>query len=105
MTFDVGARTIARFALAIGGVWLIIQLWPIVLVVIVAMMLAGALGPWVHALERRGVARGTAIACVFGAIFVAGTSFAVLTLPHLVAQVIHLLERLPQTQAELAHQL
>jgi predicted PurR-regulated permease PerM len=105
MTLDVGSKTVIRAVLAVAAVWLLVQLWPIVLVVLVALMMAGALSPWVHALEQRGFARSTSIAIVFSAIFVAGASFAVLTLPHLVGQVVHLIERLPQTQAEIARQL
>lgn len=105
MTLDVGAKTIVRVVVAVGAVWLLIQLWPIVLVVLVGLMMAGALGPWVNALERKGYARRTSIGIVFGAIFVAGASFAILTVPHLLGQVVRLVERLPQTQAELARQL
>ncbi len=105
MTHDIGFATFLRLALVVGGAWLLVELWPIVLVVGVALMFAGALAPWVTDLERRGVGRPSAIAIVFSAIFVAGAAFAVLTLPHLFGQVTRLLEHLPETQAAIAEQL
>jgi predicted PurR-regulated permease PerM len=105
MTLDVGAKTVLRVAVAIAAAWLLIRLWPIVLVVIFALMLAAALAPWVHTLERRGLARGTSIALVFGTLFLAGAAFAVLTLPPLFGQLVKVVGHLPEAQAELASQL
>jgi predicted PurR-regulated permease PerM len=92
-------------AVAGACVWLLIELLPIVLVVVVALMIVGMVAPIVAWLERKRVYRGLAIAMVFVAMLVVTALLATLTLPRLLAQVAELLDRLPQTQSWLAEHL
>jgi putative heme transporter len=87
---------------SIAAAWLFLQLWPILLVVIVALMIVGMLNPSVEKLEGRGVRRGWAIAIVFSGLFVLGGAFCALTLPRLVEQVTSVVENLPATQQKIA---
>jgi predicted PurR-regulated permease PerM len=97
------SRGTALVALAsIAAAWLFLQLWPIFLVVIVALMLVGMLNPTVAKLEARGVRRGGAIAIVFGGLFVLGGAFCALTLPSLIDQLTSVVENLPATQQKVA---
>ncbi len=49
--------------------------------------------------------RGFAIAIVFLGMFLVVAAFAALTVPSLAAQLVGIVERLPQTQAQIADQL
>lgn len=87
---------------SIAAAWLFLQLWPILLVVIVALMIVGMLNPTVEKLEARGVRRGRAIGIVFAGLFVLGGAFCALTLPRLVDQLTSVVENLPATQQKVA---
>ena len=49
----------------IAGVWLLINVLPILLVLVTALMLVGALSPFVTWLEQRNVRRAFALCTVF----------------------------------------
>jgi predicted PurR-regulated permease PerM len=54
-------RTIVRVVIAIFLVWLVIQLWHVLLLVFMAFLVAAALSPLVHRLEGRGWSVGAAV--------------------------------------------
>lgn len=105
LRIDVTSATILKAVLAIAVVWLLLQLWPIVLVIAVALMLVGVLAPPIAWLERQGIRRPFAISAVFLGMFTVVALFTGLTAPSLVGQLIAIVERLPQTQAQIADQL
>lgn len=102
---ELNRHTVLLALVAIAAAWLFIQLWPILLVVVVALMFVGMLNPLVERLEQRGVRRGHAIAIVFGGLFVVASGFCALTLPRLVDQVTSVAENLPATQQKIADYL
>ncbi len=55
---ELTASTMLRVILACAAVWLLVVIWPILLVIVVALMIAGALAPPAAWLERRGMRRG-----------------------------------------------
>lgn len=77
-------RGLVLIALAVGITVLLLEVWPIVVVVVVALMLVGALNPLVVSLERRGLGRRLALVIVFGAVVAALAAFVVLTFPAIV---------------------
>ncbi len=88
-----------------ASVWLFLQLWQILLVIVVALMLVGMLNPFVERLEQRGAKRGVAVGIIFGAIFaVIGVATALL-LPRLVTQLTDLHEHFPEARESLAKRL
>ena len=58
---DVSWLTIVKVLSAAALVWIWLQVWPIVVVVLVTLVLAVALEPIIRWLERRGVKRGLAV--------------------------------------------
>ena len=86
----------------LGGLWLIVHLWPILIVVTVALLLVGTLDPAVAAVERRGIGRTLAVALVFLATMVVAASVGLLTLPALWRELNLLAQNAPQIQSELA---
>ena len=89
----------------IGSVWLLLQLWQILLVIVVALMLVGMLNPFVERLERRGLKRSFSIGIVFGAIFAVVGAASALLLPRLVTEVRDLYDHFPDARENLAKRL
>jgi predicted PurR-regulated permease PerM len=99
---EVTTSTVIRVLLACAAVGLLVIIWPILLVIVVALMIAGALGPAVTWLERHGLKRGLAIATIFGGVFLGFAALAALSLPNLLAQLSDIVDRLPRYQWQLA---
>lgn len=85
-----------------ASLWLLIRLWPVILVLIVALLVMGTLSPAVQWLEDRRVKRGLGIALVFAGVLLAGVLVVTLTVPSVVAQAAALFEREPVFRASLA---
>jgi predicted PurR-regulated permease PerM len=85
--FELSLKTLFIVLGLLAGVWLVMHALPVLLVLVAALMLVGALHPFVAWLERRKVWRGVAVFLVFAL----GTAFAatlfMLTVPTVVAQV------------------
>lgn len=102
ITVELNLRTALIALGSVAAAWLFIHLWPILIVVVVALMIVGMLNPVVEKLEARHVKRGWAIAIVFGGLFLIGGALCALTLPRLVDQVSSVAENLPATQQKVA---
>ncbi len=105
LKIEIGFRTMLLALGAVALAWIGIQIIPIVLVVVVALMLVGALAPPIAMLERLGVPRGWSIALVFVGILLAFAGIVIVTAPQVGAQVRTLIETLPTTQANIASKL
>lgn len=99
---EITPRTIISLVLVIAGLWIFIHLMPVVLVLVVALMIVGTLGPAVEWLEQRGVRRNAGIAIVFTVLFVSTVLIFTLTIPELVNQVRSLIGMEPALRARLA---
>jgi len=102
---ELNVRTVLVALVGIATVWLLLQLWQVLLVIVVALMIVGMLNPFVQRLEDRGLRRGYAIAIVFGVLFVGVAGLGALAAPSLGAQLRELVEHFPRTQARVASQL
>jgi predicted PurR-regulated permease PerM len=90
--------------LVVASLWLLVRLWPVLLVV-VALLVAGTLSPAVRWLEEKRARRGYGIAIVFTAFFILSVLAVVLTIPTLVSQAVALLENDPALRARLGDYL
>jgi predicted PurR-regulated permease PerM len=102
---DLTSKTMLVVVATCAAVWLAIELFPVVIVVVVALMIAGAVSPMVAWLDARRVHRTTAVLFVFAAMLVVVALVGILTLPRLFAQVTGIVDRLPQMQTWLADHL
>jgi predicted PurR-regulated permease PerM len=102
---ELNGRTALIAVVTIAAVWLFLQLWQILLVIVVSMMLVGMLNPFVDWFEKRKIGRGYGIAIVFGTLFLAVAGFCALTVPNLVTQIADIVENLPESQERIAHAL
>ena len=103
--FEVTQSTLIRLALILLSLWLVIRLWPVILVFIVALLVMETLNPAVQWLETRRVPRGLGIAMIFAGVLLIGVLILTLTIPSVVSQAARLFEREPALRAGLADQL
>lgn len=103
--FEVSPATLIQLILVVACLWLLIQLWPVFLVLVVALLIVGTLSPAVSWMGARGVKRGFGIAIVFTLLFVVGTLAVTLTIPSLMAQASALVEQEPAFRARLSDNL
>jgi putative heme transporter len=98
---EIAPFTMVVAVLVAGAVWLLIHLLPVLLVLVAALMLVGALNPAVQWLETRGIRRGGGIAIVFGLLSLILLLLVTLTIPALGTQVGNLIEQEPHLRARL----
>jgi predicted PurR-regulated permease PerM len=103
--FELSPKTLVMLVLVIASLWLLIRLWPVVLVLVVALLVAGTLSPVINWLEGKRVRRGLGIAIVFTVFCILALLFLVLTIPTLVSQASILFEQEPVIRARLADYL
>jgi predicted PurR-regulated permease PerM len=97
--------TIVTTVLVVAGLWVLIRLLPVVLVLVTALVIVGALSPVVQWLEKRHLRRGLSIAIVFVALLVVTLLVVTLTIPALLAQVASLIDQEPALRARLVARL
>jgi predicted PurR-regulated permease PerM len=103
--FEISPVTMIQVILTLACVWLLIQLWPVFLVLVAALLIVGTVSPTVSWMEARGVKRGLGIAIVFTLLFVVATLAVTLTIPSLVAQASTLVEQEPLFRTRLSDYL
>lgn len=103
--FEVSPTTMIQLILVVACMWLLIRLWPVFLVLVVALLIVGTMSPAVSWMEERRVRRSLAITVVFTVLFVAGTLAVTLTIPAFVAQASALVEQEPAFRARLSDYL
>jgi putative heme transporter len=103
--FELSTKTLVALVLVVASIWLLIRLWPILLVLVIALLVAATLSPTVRWLEDKHVRRGLGIAIVFTVFFIIAILFAFLTIPSLITQAAGLLEHESATRARLADSL
>jgi predicted PurR-regulated permease PerM len=101
-SIEIPARTVLVAAACFGAVWLLARLWPVLLVVSVALILLGTLNPIVGALQRRGLGRGAAVAATLLTLLAGLAGLVLVTAPALWAELRATLGALPELQLRLA---
>ena len=103
--FEVSPATMIQLILVVACMWLLIRLWPVLLVLIVALLIVGTMSPAVSWMEARHVKRGLGIAIVFTLLFVVAALAVTLTIPSLVEQASELVKEDPLFRARLSDYL
>jgi predicted PurR-regulated permease PerM len=86
----------------LAGVWMLLHVLPALLVLVTALMLVGALHPFVKRLEQRRVPRFYAICLVFGLGAIIAVTLFILTVPTLIAQARNIAEHASEIRDKLA---
>ncbi len=97
--FELSPSTIITMVLVVAGLWVMIRLLPVVLVLVTALSIVGALSPVVQWLETRRLRRGLSIAIVFLTLLVITLLVVTLTIPALLAEVTSLIDQEPVLRA------
>jgi predicted PurR-regulated permease PerM len=103
--FEISPKTIIQIILVVACMWLLIRLWPVFLVLVVALLIVGTMSPSVSWMEARRIKRGYGIAIVFTLLFVITILAMTLTIPSLLAQVSALVEQVPVFRTHLSDYL
>jgi len=103
--FELAPKTIVALVLVVASLWLLFRLWPVLLVLVTALLVAGTLSPAVNWLGRKHVRRGYGIAIVFTAFFIVAFLVAGFTIPALMQQAIALFDHEPALRARVADYL
>ena len=98
---EIAPRTILFLLLVIAGVWIAVQLQTVLIVVTIALVMVGTIDPVVIWFERHAVGRGRALALIFVAIALVIAGILLLTVPPLIAQLLHLIEDAPKGRDQL----
>ena len=105
VSFELSPKTLVALVLVVASLWLLIRLWPVLLVLVAALLFAGTLSPAVRWLEEKRVRRGFGIAIVFTVFSILTLLLVVFTIPALVSQAAALLDHEPALRARLADYL
>jgi predicted PurR-regulated permease PerM len=101
LRIEIAPRSILYVLLTIAAIWLAVQLQAVLIVVTVALVMAGTLDPSVAWFERRGLRRGRALVLIFVALAAVAAGVLLLTVPPLVGQLLHLIEDAPRGRDKL----
>ena len=100
--FELTSRTIFVLLGAVAAAWLLWKLWFVLVMVIIALIMAGTLRPLVAWLEDHKVPRSLALTVVFVGLTAILVFLCLVTIPPLAAQLLDIMERAPVLQARLA---
>jgi predicted PurR-regulated permease PerM len=101
LRIELSPRTIWYLVFVIAAIWLALQLQLVLIVVTVALVMVGTLDPMVAWFERHGIRRGRALVLIFVAIALLAAGILLLTVPPLIAQLLHLIEDAPRGRDKL----
>jgi len=99
---ELSPKSLLTVLALIAGLWMLLNLVPVLLVLVTAAMIVGALNPFVAWLFRRKVKRVVAICVVFGAGVVLAVTLATVTIPILLDQAKTLAEGEPRIRGSVA---
>lgn len=85
-TVDISPRALIKIAVALLLWWLLVKLWPVLLVVLLSLMLVATFNPLVRRLERRFSSRSLSIATILVVVALVTAGFLTLLVPVLVTQ-------------------
>lgn len=92
---EIPIRTIVTVALSLFAIWVLLQIWGVLLQVVIAFLLATALLPLVKRLERRGMSKGLASGVVFLGLVAAIVGFFWIIVPPLITQTQSMIDNAP----------
>ncbi|HEU5314790.1 MAG TPA: AI-2E family transporter [Chloroflexota bacterium] len=102
LRIELSPRSVLVVIGLLGATWVLIQLWQVVLLLVCAAIIAGALNPVVDWLDGHGVRRGIALGLILAALIGAVVGTGALVIPALAAQVGSLAAGLPELQQRVA---
>lgn len=99
--FELAPSTIAWVIGAATGIWLIHELWLVVLILVVSLVFVGTFNPIVEAMEARGLKRRSALLLLLLALILGAALLTFLTVPALIEQFTAIIRDLPNQRTKL----
>lgn len=93
--FEIAPRTMIWVVALLAGLWLIYQLWMVVLLVVVALVLVGMFNPLIESMEARGLKRMAALILLMLTLSLGTALLIFLTAPPLLDQLVQIGQDLP----------
>jgi predicted PurR-regulated permease PerM len=102
---ELSLRSVVSILAIVAGIWLLVQIWQIILLLIMALILAGTVSPILSWLEHRHFPRAIALSLLLVVLVLAIAGLGALVIPALVTQVSALATSAPTIQGRLADYL
>lgn len=96
MRIEIPVRTIVTVAVSLFVIWVLTEVWGILVQFLVSFLVATALLPLVQRLRRRGMSKGSASLVVFAGLIALIVGFFWLVLPPLITQTQNLVDHAPE---------
>ncbi len=93
--FELANSTLIKVVAVGMGLWLLLRLWPVLLLCVAALTIVGTLSSTVAWLEARRISRGWSIALVFSVLVFISVLLLGFTLPQLLVQISNLVQQEP----------
>lgn len=103
--FEVAPRTMIWIVGILAGLWLLYQLWMVVLLLVVGLVFVGMFNPIIESLEAKGLKRTSALTLLIAALSLGSALVIFLTVPPLLDQLSTIAQDLPALRARLIAQL
>jgi len=100
--YEISLRSLFTIAALVLGIWLLARLWTVLLLILIALILAGTLSPILTWLERHHVRRPVGLALVLVGLIFAVVGLGALVVPALAAQVAAVVESGPALRNQAA---
>jgi len=98
---DITPRSVVLILAAIAAVWLVYRLWAVVLVLVMALILAGTFNPVLEWIERHRITRTYAMLLLVVTLALVAAGVLFLTLPPLIDQLTQMVRDAPETRRRL----
>ena len=103
--YELSFRTIITVVATIAACWLLIRVWQIILLLVIALVLAGTLSPLLAWLERHKIKRPLGLGIVLIGMIALIGGLGALVVPALASQITSVVDNAPQMRTQLADTL
>jgi predicted PurR-regulated permease PerM len=100
LKIEVSYRGILLAALTLAALWFVIQLWPVLLLLLIASIFTIGLLPYVEALARRGLPRSVAVIAILVAILAVVIGIFSFLVPAVIGEIKDVRDNLPDSARE-----
>jgi len=103
--YELSFRTIITVVVTIAACWLLIRVWQIILLLVIALILAGTLSPILAWLERHNIRRPLGLGIVLIGMIALVGGLGARVVPALASQITAVVDNAPQMRSQLADNL
>jgi predicted PurR-regulated permease PerM len=101
LRLELTSRGVLVLIIALAVLWALVQLWSVFILVVISVMLATALLPFVDWLMERGLGRGWAVGVVIASFLLIVAGLGLVVVPDLISQGQSFRDRFPELRADI----